>query len=109
MSYSSLKFVRKDSTHVVLTEHPDSIHPRELSESLAARFGDKQFRISLRKNIYVIYVNAEAAGKQFDRPHSAKDPETDLSIGYAGCGYDQRLIDTKMAEKVLRDARILKC
>ncbi|KAI1778971.1 hypothetical protein F4818DRAFT_235663 [Hypoxylon cercidicola] len=65
MPQSSLKFVRKDSTHVVLTEHPDFIHPRDLSETLAARFGDKQFRISLRKNIYVIYVNAEAAGKHF--------------------------------------------
>lgn len=65
MSQLRLKFVRRDSKHVVLTEHPDYIHPRDLAEKLAARFGDKQFKISLRRNIYVIYVNREVAGKQF--------------------------------------------
>ncbi|KAI1761142.1 hypothetical protein GGR53DRAFT_43205 [Hypoxylon sp. FL1150] len=107
MPPSSLKFVRKDSTHVVLTEHPDSIHPRELSDTLAARFGDKQFRISLRKNIYVIYVNAEAAGRQFDCPRNTQGHEMSFSMGCPG-NYDQRLHDTKLAEKVLIDARILK-
>lgn len=60
-----LKFVRKDSRHIVLAEHPDNISPRELAEALSTRFGGNQFKISLRKNIYVIYVNKEATGTEF--------------------------------------------
>lgn len=63
MSPSRLKFVREDSRHVVMTEHPDYIHPRALSEELTAQYGEKQFQISLRRNIYVIYINIEVAGK----------------------------------------------
>lgn len=47
----------------VYTEHTDRIHPRDLSDSLAARVGKGKFRVSLRKNIYIIYVDTRRSKK----------------------------------------------
>ncbi|KAK6838022.1 hypothetical protein PG990_014681 [Apiospora arundinis] len=61
MSQCGLHFVRKDADHVVYTQHPDYIHPRDLSRRLVQEYGGTSFRISLRRNIYVVYVNNEVA------------------------------------------------
>jgi hypothetical protein len=57
MSKCRLKTVRQDADVWVLTEHTDRIHPRDLSDNLSARFGKDKYKISLRKNIYVIYID----------------------------------------------------
>ncbi|KAI2462980.1 hypothetical protein F4781DRAFT_152500 [Annulohypoxylon bovei var. microspora] len=105
---SQLKYVRKDSTHVVLTEHPDYIHPRDLAQELTARYGDKKFKISLRRNIYVIYINIEVAGSQFVHPYDAEDSERDIATRDANECYITQLEDTRLAEKVLSKARVSK-
>ena len=58
MSNVQLRQVRQDQSVVVYTEHADRIHPQDLSNSLAKKFGKERFRVSLRKNIYVIYIDA---------------------------------------------------
>lgn len=55
-----LQFVREDDEHVVYTEHPDRIHPRELSTWLQGKYGKSNVDIYLLKNIYVIYINRNA-------------------------------------------------
>lgn len=56
MAECGLKLVRDDPNYVVMTQHPDYIHPKELSQSLGRAYGDKKFKISLRRNIYVVYI-----------------------------------------------------
>lgn len=51
--------VREDDGVTVYTEHTDRIHPRDLSDSLARKVGKDRFRVSLRKNIYIIYIDAK--------------------------------------------------
>lgn len=59
MSDCRLKLVRQDSRHLVYTEHPDHIHPRDLSGWLLDKYGADNVKISLKRNIYVIYVDRE--------------------------------------------------
>ncbi|KAI1087188.1 hypothetical protein F5B19DRAFT_476466 [Rostrohypoxylon terebratum] len=106
MSQSRLKYVRKDSKHVVMTEHPDYIHPRVLAEELTAQYGDKQFHISLRRNIYVIYINIEVAGKHLTQCSSDGDAEKNFATRGADETCSQQLEDAKLAEEVLRQARV---
>ena len=56
MGLSRLIEVREDEHVKVLAEHPDRIHPRALSSQLSSLVGDNHFKISLRRNIYVIYL-----------------------------------------------------
>lgn len=56
MAACHLEVVRNDADYLVMTQHPDYIRPHDLSQSLAHTYGDKQFKISLRRNIYVIYI-----------------------------------------------------
>lgn len=65
MSQCGLHYVRQDADHVVYTQHPDYIHPRDLSQRLVREYGGTRFRISLRRNIYVVYVDSEVA--RFDK------------------------------------------
>ncbi|KAI1443231.1 hypothetical protein F5Y02DRAFT_394147 [Annulohypoxylon stygium] len=106
MSPSRLKFVREDSRHVVMTEHPDYIHPRALSEELTAQYGEKQFQISLRRNIYVIYINIEVAGKHLAQASSDGDVGNNFATRDADETCLRQLEDAKLAEKVLRQARV---
>ena len=128
MSNCKLKFVRRDSDYVVLTEHPDRIHPRDLSDTLLAHYGEKHFEISLRRNIYVIYINRKVVGDHFvsetmQSPErcvsngenqdstpvdEVLDLQGDLAVGSKTENYQQKLLDIKMAEEVLRKARLPK-
>lgn len=120
--------MRTGSDYIVLTEHPDHIHPEALSKTLMRRYGDNQFKVSLRRNIYVIYVNKSVADEQLvglptQFPCKASEPKNqddirdfnnkefggNLPDSYNSQGYQQRLLDTKLAEKVLRNARISMC
>lgn len=48
--------MRSESGFDVFTQHPDHIRPSELSSSLLDRYGQDGFQISLRRNVYIIYV-----------------------------------------------------
>lgn len=123
MSQLRLKFVRKDSKYVVLTEHPDFIHHKDLAERLACRFGKNQFTISLIRNIYIVYLNREAAGKEFvsesshcldqsskqngqDHAQNADGSESGLADGDIDEDFHQQMLDSKLAEKVVIAARL---
>lgn len=67
MSQAGLKLIRSDSYEDVFTEHPDHICPSELSKSLLDKHGQDGFRVSLRRNVYIIYVKRE---KDDQRPVS---------------------------------------
>ncbi|KAH8659800.1 hypothetical protein BX600DRAFT_438042 [Xylariales sp. PMI_506] len=106
MAQGGLKYVRGDSDHLVYTQHPDHIHPRELSERLLRSYGKEHFRISLRRNIYVIYVDRKVAGGDWDdRPSDLLDGEEGNLIRPCS-DYEKDLWDIKLAEKVLRKSRV---
>ena len=108
-----------------MTQHPDYIQPRALAEELTAKYGDKHFTISLRRNVYVIYINVEVADKQFVcksasclkslsklgrqvRPSDVENAERCSAARDADEIYLRQLEDTKLAEKVLSRARVSK-
>ncbi|KAI1326503.1 hypothetical protein F5Y16DRAFT_374971 [Xylariaceae sp. FL0255] len=98
----TLKPVRADSKHVVYTEHTDHINPDALSTWLSTRYGEAHIKISLRRSIYVIYIDQEKVAKEeynsiagettvdFNKP--ANQPEED---------WQRELRDRKLAEKIL--------
>lgn len=122
MSKCELRRVRHDHSVAVYTEHTDRIHPRDLSDSLAARVGRNRFRVSLRKNIYVIYVDARrCAHDDVSTVHGSKhsaDAGMQKQVAHSDDGeepgmctiqpptYQQRLEDFKMAQKILCTARL---
>jgi hypothetical protein len=106
----------------VYTEHTDRIHPRDLSDSLAKKVGKDRFRVSLRKNIYIIYVDAQtyekedvsimrsridlADGKTQKQDTHSDDGEERTRLAIEPPTYQQRLEDFNMAEKILCAARL---
>lgn len=60
-----LEDVRQDSKYLVLTQHTNYIRPRALSDALTAEHGERNFKISVWGNIYVIYINIEVLDKEF--------------------------------------------
>lgn len=58
-----LHHVRTDDKHVVFTEYPDLIHPRELSAWLQGQYGRPNIHIYLVKDIYVIYIKRDAVNE----------------------------------------------
>ncbi len=128
MNYT-LKFVRKDSEYVVFTEHPDHIHPWVLSKALLDNYGKDHFEISLRRNIYVIYVDSQVVGDRFvsetiqspegcmsNREKQDLNPAAEVLDSRADLtsrrpeakDSQQKLRDIKLAENVLREARLSK-
>ncbi|KAF2107048.1 hypothetical protein BDV96DRAFT_308952 [Lophiotrema nucula] len=105
MSKCRLKLVRRDANVAVLTEHTDRIHPRVLSEALLARFGKDHFKISLRKNIYIIYIDIRRAKDDRDEIADVEALEAQIDRSIGPKTYEDRLLDIKLAEKILRDAR----
>jgi hypothetical protein len=117
MSELRLHRVRQDVSVTVYTEHTDHIHPRVLSENLAKDVGTGRFRVSLRKDIYIIYINAEKhEGNIVSTLHSPKslaDGQMQKQVTLSDDGeeqgrstiepptYEQRLEDFKRAEKIL--------
>ncbi|SCN76399.1 uncharacterized protein FFB20_10236 [Fusarium fujikuroi] len=94
MAISRLTPVREDSNVKVLTETPDRIHPRDLSNSLSYLYGEKRFKISLQRNIYLIYIYYQA--------------EEHGLISNSGQGHDlkQRIQDFKLAQQKLKEASL---
>jgi hypothetical protein len=122
MSNCQLRPVRQDQSVTVYTEHTDRIHPRDLSRSLAARVGKDKFRVSLRKNIYIIYIDIrihedEDVGvslRMKDFANEGMQKQDVLSDDGEERGrytiepptYQQRLADFKMAQNILCSARL---
>ncbi|EUC31149.1 hypothetical protein COCCADRAFT_28065 [Bipolaris zeicola 26-R-13] len=125
MSNVSLTFVREEANLSVWTEHSDRIHPKDLSRHLSDTVGRERFRISLRKNIYIIYVDRRNGGnddvsraiRSVDAAANGKeqncDPGSDEEEGskeqkIGPKTYQERLQDIKLAEKKLSSERIPK-
>jgi hypothetical protein len=120
MSKYRLRCVRRDVSVAVYTEHADRIHPRELSDRLVETVGKGEFRVSLRKNIYVIYVHARRSDNDdvsivlsfndlADECTQKQDIVSDNVEGREKCTiepttYQERLEDFKMAKKILSNA-----
>jgi len=121
MSKCHLRLVREDQSATVYTEHTDRIHPQDLSNSLAKKVGKDRFRVSLRKNIYIIYVDAKKHNKddvsRLHIPKSSADVETQnrdshlddeeeqTRLAIEPPTYQQRLADFRLAEKILCASR----
>lgn len=73
MSHERLKFMRRESEFDVFTEHPDHIRPSELSSSLLDRYGQDGFQISLRRNVYIIYVKRGINDQPTVGPSNSKE------------------------------------
>lgn len=119
--------MREDSDVIVFAEHPDHIRLRDLSDCLVASYGQDEFKIWFGRNIYVIYVNRGVAGDDYvSKTHKAREqcisngkiqnsspvidrkrPKKDVQEPEIQ-KYRQWLSDTKLAERVLRDAKLPK-
>ena len=112
--------MRQDSNVLVLTEHTDRIHPRDLSDNLSARVGKDKFKISLRKNIYIIYVDirkrkhdevskaaklVDATDQDNQNRDSGSDDEEIQEFSIGPKTHQQRLLDIKSAEQILSEAK----
>jgi hypothetical protein len=106
MSNCQLRPVRQDQSVTVYTEHTDRIHPRDLSRSLAARVGKDKFRVSLRKNIYIIYVDIRIHEDEDKQDVLSDDGEERGRYTIEPPTYQQRLADFKMAQNILCSARL---
>ncbi|KAJ8132027.1 hypothetical protein O1611_g1592 [Lasiodiplodia mahajangana] len=103
-----LQFVRKDDKHVVYTEHPDHIHPQDMSVWLRGKYGESNVAIYLMQNTYVIYVKAEAVDKTEmdslptqDSSNTSHEPSEN-----PGSDSQQKLADIKAAKEVLRQSKL---
>lgn len=67
MSLPRLTLVREDTNIRVYTELYKHIAPHELSRCLLEAYGEDRFRISLRRDVYLIYVQHEGSGKSLAR------------------------------------------
>jgi len=105
MSERLLRCVREDQSVTVYTEHTDRIHPRDLSDSLARKVGKDRFRVSLRKNIYIIYIDAKTHETGSKQDAHSDDGEVQAKLAIPPT-YQQRLEDFKLAEKILRASRL---
>ncbi|KAI0490384.1 hypothetical protein F4859DRAFT_457922 [Xylaria cf. heliscus] len=73
----ALKFVRKDRDRIVLTEHPDRIPPRDLYAWLEQKFGESHVRVSLRRGLYVIYIDRTVVNIKEFCPGTSEDTDTE--------------------------------
>ncbi|KAI1275572.1 hypothetical protein F5Y07DRAFT_369697 [Xylaria sp. FL0933] len=73
----ALKFVRKDRDRIVLTEHPDRIPPRDLYSWLEQKFGESHVRVSLRRDLYVIYIDRTVVNITEFCPNTSEDADTE--------------------------------
>lgn len=119
MAISRLTPVREDSNVKVLTETPDRIHPRDLSNSLSYLYGEKRFKISLQRNIYLIYIyyQAEEHGLvshlftyhdeiMFSAIYVRTNTEPQISNSGQGHDLKQRIQDFKLAQQKLKEASL---
>ncbi|KAI1187884.1 hypothetical protein F5B17DRAFT_398029 [Nemania serpens] len=108
----ALKFVRKDRDRVVLTEHPDRIPPRDLYSWLREKYGEDHVRVSLRRELYVIYIDRTVANiadfctdASTDTDMEAEQIQQKLR-GDLIPDLDQIQVDIDKAIEVLRQARM---
>ncbi|KAJ3580370.1 hypothetical protein NPX13_g180 [Xylaria arbuscula] len=73
----ALKFVRKDRDRIVLTEHPDRIPPQDLYPWLEQKFGESHVRVSLRRELYVIYIDRKVVNIAEFCPDTSEDTDTE--------------------------------
>ena len=108
MSNVFLPLVREETNFSVWTEHSDRIHPKDLSRQLSDAVGKERFRISLRKNVYIIYVDRRRRGSDDTRDPGSGDEEDSMEHTIGPKTYQERLQDIKLAEKKLSSERISK-
>ncbi|EMD84787.1 hypothetical protein COCC4DRAFT_150447 [Bipolaris maydis ATCC 48331] len=108
MSNFSLTLVREEASFSVWTEHSDRIHPKDLSRHLSDAVGKERFRISLRKNIYIIYVYRRHCRNDDNRDPGSDDEEGSMEYRIGPKTYQERLQDINLAEKKLSSERITK-
>ncbi|KAI1187883.1 hypothetical protein F5B17DRAFT_301006 [Nemania serpens] len=104
-----LHHVRTDDKHVVFTEYPDLIHPRELSAWLQGQYGRPNIHIYLVKDIYVIYIKRDAVNEDGEvTPHPTTDctdtPRT--SEASTTPDWQQVLSDIEEAQGILEKYRL---
>ncbi|KAI1118168.1 hypothetical protein F5Y14DRAFT_401295 [Nemania sp. NC0429] len=108
----ALKFVRKDRDRVVLTEHPDRIPPGDLHSWLLNKYGEPHVKVSLRRELYVIYIDRTVVNIVDYCPDTPEDTDAikeeiqqklrrDLIPDQ-----DQIQLDIHQAIEVLRQARM---
>ncbi|CAH0033253.1 unnamed protein product [Clonostachys rhizophaga] len=105
MDQHHFKPVRKESNVEVWTKYLDGGDPRSLCHSLQSEY-QNNFRISLSRNIYIVYIYINTAGIQDKKKDIADDERTHTSrickARGEGIGLKQRLDDIVAAEKLLR-------
>ncbi|RSL47213.1 hypothetical protein CEP51_015808 [Fusarium floridanum] len=106
MSQPRLMQVREDDNVKVLTEHPDYIDPEALSRSLAIEWGEGRFRISLRRNIYVIYIYQQPEANAWIQIPEVTGQGLPQKKPMMLVDRRQRLEDVKLAEEKLKKARL---
>ncbi|KAI0855221.1 hypothetical protein F4860DRAFT_497082 [Xylaria cubensis] len=106
----ALKFVRKDQYRVVLTEHPDRIPPQDLHSWLLQKYGEPHVRVSLRRELYVIYIDRTVVNIADFCDDTSTDTDTEPSQRKLRRDLipdlDQIQVDIDQAIEVLRQARM---
>ncbi|KAI0199843.1 hypothetical protein F4808DRAFT_431446 [Astrocystis sublimbata] len=106
----ALKFVRKDRERVVLTEHPDRLPLHNLCLWLGKEYGEDHVKVSLRRELYVIYIDRTVVNIADFCPDTSEDVDTeqiqqnlehDLMPDL-----DQIQLDIDQAIEVLKQARM---
>lgn len=122
MSRCRLRTVREDDKVLVLTQHTDRIHPQALSDNLTAQVGKSRFKICLRSNIYIIYVDirernndevsraAESVGDA-DQINQNLDPGSEDEATKRGSSVElgthhQRILDMQSAKRILSEVQL---
>ncbi|KAI0117675.1 hypothetical protein GGR51DRAFT_262535 [Nemania sp. FL0031] len=103
-----LQFVRKDDEHVVYTEHPDQIHPRDMSVWLKSKYGKSNVEAYLVENTYIIYVKNEAVdtGEMGPLPTPDSSTTSHKPVEHSSLDWQQKLADIKAAQEVLKQSKL---
>jgi len=113
MPYCVLKFIREDPKHFVYA--PENIQPRALSDLLVKNYGNEHFQISLRRGVYVIYIDREEVrrrelgqatngdGKLAEKEVEPRKQGAEMERIEEMETYKRRSLDVKLAKKALRE------
>ncbi|KAI1131061.1 hypothetical protein F5Y10DRAFT_234589 [Nemania abortiva] len=105
----TLKLMRKERDRIVLTEHPDSIHPADLRDYLVFKYGTDHHRTFLIKNIYLIYVDRTVVNMADFCTDAETEAETNPIQQKHGDDlkpdFGQILSDVCQAKDLLKEAR----
>jgi hypothetical protein len=99
-----LRYLREDDNVEVWTEHTDRINSKDLSDHLSTRYGKGKFRVSLRKDIYVIYIDIrESKNDEVSRAAESVNTTNRDKQNPFELELKQRIADFKLAEQRLKD------